>query len=151
MEPLSPHSGSAHGRCQNFMKKILAFKKLKSSYSSSCKSEESIWRIILEDCYPRGILRTDQSSSSDTDQLNVKRLKHKEQYTVKPVLSGHSKRPKFVFQTDYCLMQVKSIAECFEHSAILLTFIKLPFVFKTFDLSMFDWPLKTGFTVSAIQ
>ena len=30
-------------------------------------------------------------------------------------------------------MQVKSIAECSrEHSAILLTFIKLPFVLKTF-------------------
>ena len=34
------------------------------------------------------------------------------QYTVKPVLSGHSKRrPKLVFKTNYCLMQVKSIAE----------------------------------------
>ena len=33
-----------------------------------------------------------------------------------------------------------------EHSAILSTFIKLPFVFKTF-LSVFEWPLKTGFTV----
>ena len=33
--------------------------------------------------------------------------------TVKSVLSGHSKRrPKLIFKTDYCLMQVKSIAEC---------------------------------------
>ena len=46
-------------------------------------------------------------------------------------------------------MQVKSIAECSlgEHSAILLTFIKLPFVIKIFVLSIFEWPLKTGFTV----
>ena len=46
-------------------------------------------------------------------------------------------------------MQVKSIAECSmgEHSAILSTFIKLPYVFKTFVLSIFEWPLKTGFTV----
>ena len=69
-------------------------------------------------------------------------------------------------------MQIKSIAECRskvlqnapgqsiakcrskvlqnaprEHSAILLTFIKLQFVFKTFVLSIFEWPLKTGFTV----
>ena len=36
-----------------------------------------------------------------------------------------------------------------EHSAILSTFIKLPFVFKTFVLSIFEWPLKTGFTVVA--
>ena len=34
-----------------------------------------------------------------------------------------------------------------EHSTILLTFIKLPFVLKTFDLSIFEWPLKTGYTV----
>ena len=34
-----------------------------------------------------------------------------------------------------------------EHSAILLTFIKLPFAIKTFVLSIFEGPLKTGFTV----
>ena len=34
-----------------------------------------------------------------------------------------------------------------EHSAIFLTFIKLPIVFKTFVLSIFEWLLKTGFTV----
>ena len=34
-----------------------------------------------------------------------------------------------------------------EHSAILSTFIKLPFVIKIFVLSIFEWPLKTGFTV----
>ena len=37
-----------------------------------------------------------------------------------------------------------------EHSAILLTFIKLPFATKTFVLSIFEWPLKTGFTVCEI-
>ena len=36
-------------------------------------------------------------------------------------------------------MQVKSIAEC--------SFIKLTFVIKAFVLSIFEWPLKTGFTV----
>ena len=34
-----------------------------------------------------------------------------------------------------------------EHSAILSTFIKLPFVFKTIVLYIFEWPLKSGFTV----
>ena len=34
-----------------------------------------------------------------------------------------------------------------EHSAILLTFIKLPFVIKIFVLSIFDWPFYTGLTV----
>ena len=46
-------------------------------------------------------------------------------------------------------MQIKSIAECSnrEHSVVLSTFIKQPFVFDTFVLSIFEWPLKTGFTV----
>ena len=35
-----------------------------------------------------------------------------------------------------------------EHSAILSTFIKLPFIIKILILlSFFEWPLKTGFTV----
>ena len=49
-----------------------------------------------------------------------------------------------VFKTYYRFMQVKSIAEC---SAILLTFIKLPFAVRIFVLSIFEWSLKTGFTV----
>ena len=34
-----------------------------------------------------------------------------------------------------------------EHSAKRLTFIKLPLVIKIFVLSIFERPLKTGFTV----
>ena len=34
-----------------------------------------------------------------------------------------------------------------EHSAILLSFIKLPFVIKIFVLSIFEWPFYTGFIV----
>ena len=46
-------------------------------------------------------------------------------------------------------MQVKSIAECSkgEHSAMLTTFIKLPFSIKAIVLSIFKWPLKTGVPV----
>ena len=59
-------------------------------------------------------------------------------YTVKPVLSGHSKRrPKWGFKTDYRLMQVKSIAEC----------SKLSFVFKIFVLSISERAFKTVFTI----
>ena len=36
-----------------------------------------------------------------------------------------------------------------EHSAILSTFTKLPFVNKIFVLSIFEWPLKTSFTVKS--
>ena len=38
-----------------------------------------------------------------------------------------------------------------KHSAILSNFIKLPFVIKSFVLSMFDWPLKTGFIVMTLE
>ena len=45
-------------------------------------------------------------------------------------------------------MQVKVLQNApREHSAMLSTFIKLPFVLQTFVLSMYEWPLKTGFTV----
>ena len=44
----------------------------------------------------------------------------------------------------YCRMLPRMLLE---HSAILSTFIKLPFVNKIFVLSIFEGPLKTGFTV----
>ena len=73
--------------------------------------------------------------------------------TVKPVLSSHSnRRPKLVFKPSYRLMQVKVLQNApREHSAKLSTFIKLPFVFKSFVLSIFEWPLETGFTVYRIM
>ena len=37
-----------------------------------------------------------------------------------------------------------------ENSAVLLTFIKLPFVIKIFVLSIFEWPFYTGVTVSVL-
>ena len=50
-------------------------------------------------------------------------------------------------------MKDKSIAGCSkgDHSAILSTFIKLPFVFKTFVLSFFEWSFYIGFTVFSIN
>ena len=38
-----------------------------------------------------------------------------------------------------------------EHSAILSTFIKLPFVIMIFVLSIFEWPFYTGFTVVKVH
>ena len=55
--------------------------------------------------------------------------------------------PKVGFQDQLLLNAGQSIAECSEHSAILLTFFKLPFVIKIFVLSIFEWPFYTGFTV----
>ena len=56
---------------------------------------------------------------------------------------------KMVFTTYNPLMQVKSIAEC-EHSAVLLTCIKIPNGVQAFVLSIFEWLLKTGFTVNVL-
>ena len=59
-----------------------------------------------------------------------------------------SKRSKIVFQE---LSLNAGQKDCRilqgEHSAILLTFIKLPFVIKIFVLPIFEWPFHTGFTV----
>ena len=70
--------------------------------------------------------------------------------TVNPVLSGHSKRrPKFGFQDPSLLNAGQKYCRMlqWEHSAILSTFIRLPFVIKSFVVSIFEWPIKTGFTV----
>ena len=75
-------------------------------------------------------------------------------YTVKLVLSGHSKRtPKIGFQYQLLLNAGQKYCRMLqgEHSAILSTFIKLPFVFKTLVITIFVWPLKTGFTVQYIH
>ena len=43
----------------------------------------------------------------------IREIRNSNINTVKPVLSGQSKRrPELVFKTDCRLMQVKSIAEC---------------------------------------
>ena len=71
--------------------------------------------------------------------------------TVKPVLSSHTKRkPKFGFQHQlslnagqkYCRMLQESILQYFQPS---LSFFHLSL--RGFVLSIFEWPLKTGFTV----
>ena len=78
-------------------------------------------------------------------------LKTFEICTVKPVLSGHSKKDKTkVLKTDGRSMQVESLAECSrEHSARLFTCIKPYLVLKTILGLFFEWLLKTGITVTA--
>ena len=87
---------------------------------------------------------------------------HSCKYSKTCVKRPLSNDKKLVSKTNYCLMQVKRIAECSlfnagqtycrmlhrEHSAIRLTCIKLPFVIKIVVLSIFEWPLKTGSTVT---
>ena len=60
-----------------------------------------------------------------------------------------SKRPKIGFQDRLSLNAGQKYCRMLqgEHSAILSTFIKLPFVIKIFVLSIFQWPFYTSFTV----
>ena len=60
-----------------------------------------------------------------------------------------SKRPKIGFQDQLSLNAGQKDCRMLplEHSAILSTFIKLPFVIKFFVLSIFEWQFYTGFTV----
>ena len=61
------------------------------------------------------------------------------------------KKTEIGFQDHLTLNAGQGIAECsknaFWHSAILSTFIKLSFVFKTFVLSTFERLFYIGFTV----
>ena len=60
-----------------------------------------------------------------------------------------SKRSKIGFQDKLSLDAGPKYCRMLplEHSAIFLTFIKLPFVIKICVLSIFEWPFYTGFTV----
>ena len=58
-----------------------------------------------------------------------------------------SKRQKIGFHDQLSLNAGHKYLSIAEYSAILSTFIKLPFVIKIFVLSIFQWPFYTGFTV----
>ena len=59
-----------------------------------------------------------------------------------------SKRQKIGFQDRLSLNAGQKYCRMLqgEHSAMLSTFIKLPFVITIFILSIFEWPFYTGFT-----
>ena len=61
-----------------------------------------------------------------------------------------SKRQKIGFQDQISLNAGQKCCRMLqgEHSAILSTFIKLPFVIKIFVLSILEWIFYIGFTVS---
>ena len=68
-------------------------------------------------------------------------------YSITCLKRSLKKKTKIGFQDWLSLNAGQKYCRMLEHSAILSTFIELPFVFKTFVLSVFEWPLKTGFTV----
>ena len=89
---------------------------------------------------------------SFTPLAHVKIISHKcslTQYSKTCLMGPLKKKTKIGFQDQLSLNAGQMYCRMLqgEHFAILLTFIKLPFVIKIFILSIFDWPLKTGFTV----
>ena len=69
-------------------------------------------------------------------------------YKIRP-LRPLSKSTKIGFQDQLSLNAGQKYCKMIlgEHPTILSNFIKLPFVIKIFVLSIFEWLLKTGFTV----
>ena len=64
----------------------------------------------------------------------------------------HSNRtPKIGFQYRLSLNSGQKYCRMLEHSAILLTFIKLPFSIKTFVLTILSGSLRQGFTVTPFK
>ena len=61
-----------------------------------------------------------------------------------------SKRQKMSFQDQLSINAGRKYCRMLqgEHSAILSTFIKLPFIIKIFVLSIFEWLFYIGFTVN---
>ena len=70
-------------------------------------------------------------------------------YRKTSVKRSLSKRHKICFQDQLSLNAGRKYCRMLkgEHSAIISTFIKLPFVIKIFVLSIFEWPFYTGFAI----
>ena len=70
-------------------------------------------------------------------------------YTVRPVLSGHSNKGKtMVLKTNGGLMKVESIAECSKRAFCNTFNLHLVIIgLENQFCLLFEWPLKTGFTV----
>ena len=86
-----------------------------------------------------------QTGFLSKDNLRVYYLEYSKTCVKGPL----SKRQKIVFQDQLLLNAGQKYCRMLqgEHSAILSTFIKLPFVSKVFVLSILEWPFYTGFTV----
>ena len=88
------------------------------------------------------------SCASSANKIKT-RHNMRQHYSKTCVEQPLSKKQKIGFQDQLLLNASQKYCRMLqgEHFAILLTLIKLPFVIKIFVLFIFEWPLKTGFTV----
>ena len=114
-----------HSNCSSFLK-------------GSRKADERVFFLYLS-----------KLSKSSSIHHKCCLLSHQHRYSKTCLKRPLSKRPKIGFQDQLLLNAGQKYCRMLqgEHSAILLTFIKHSIVFKIFVLSIFEWPLKTGFTV----
>ena len=84
--------------------------------------------------------------------INVKKKTNKKNPSKTCVKPPLSKGQKIGFQDQLSLNACQKYCRMLqgEHSAIILTFIKLPFIIKIFVLSIFERPFYTGFTVQLV-
>ena len=105
----------------------------------------SVIQNIFFNSQPKHLLWVLKRSDSDIETVLL--------YSKTCVKRLLSKRSQIGFQDQLSLNAGKMYCRMLqaEHSAILLTFIKLSIVIKTFVLSIFEWPFYTGFTVIKIN
>ena len=93
--------------------------------------------------YGSGLLECIQgkrSFSSLLEKQSINSINKVSLYSITCLKWSLKKRPKmFYIKTDSCIMQVRSIAECYFYSALIYHLSLRLF------LSIFEWPLKTGF------
>ena len=90
-----------------------------------------------------------ESCNPSFNSLDMYHFYYAYEYSKTCVKLPPSKRPKNGFHDRFLLNAGQKHCRMLqgEHSAILSTFIKLPFVIKIFVLSIFEWPFYTAFTV----
>ena len=118
----------------------------KVSSSGACSSSHKIQRLVytLNSGVACGSLQVSKSRADHEPitQYSIRKSRAPNKYSKTCIKRPLKKKNKNWFSrpiTAFCRSKV-----LLKHSAMILTFIKLQFVFKTFVLSIFERPLKTG-------
>ena len=138
------HNGQM-SECSKYRKKGKGLQCIKIIHGISCINIYLIRRVLLDNAAPiPGIVLEPLFSD-----LTIAFYLNQTNYSKTGIKQPLSKRPKIGFQDQLLLNAGQKHCRMLqgEHSAILLTFIKLPFVIKIFVLSIFEWLFYTEFTV----
>ena len=100
--------------------------------------------LTLQSCFSRKVIVTSHQKGLQSNYIYCSAT-----FVKRPL----SKRPNMVFKTDFRLMQVKSIAECFQMSILqyFRPLLSYQLSLRPFVLSIFKWPFYTGLTVRSLD